>query len=100
MQVTKKIRDEYETILRSVGESGLYSNVLCAGILHRKHIDAPELMMMDQSDSFFSLYRTTGNENYFVIGRVLRRVAHRLYRESMKLKPITPRSNRFLNIVK
>jgi hypothetical protein len=97
--VTKRIREEYETLLRNVGESRFYSHVLSTGQQACKQFEHAEIMMLDQSDAFFSLYRTTGNCNFFIIGKILRRVAHKLYRY-LREKSSTPVNRRFLNIVK
>jgi hypothetical protein len=100
MRVTKRIRDEYETLLRDVGEARFFNHVLKNGVLARRHFEYPENMMLDQSEAFFALFRTSGNQNYFTIGRILRRAAHRLYRDSRKRNPEYPENARFLFSVK
>jgi hypothetical protein len=100
MRVTKRIREEYETLLKDVGEARFYSHVFGNGVLARRHFERPENMMLDQSDAFFALFRTTGNRNYFTIGRILRRAAHKLYRDSRRHKPNYPESKCFMDIVK
>lgn len=99
MRVTKRIREEYETLLKDVGEERFFKHILRTGVLARKHLEHPEEMMMDQSDAFFALFRTTGNRNYFTIGRVLRRAAHRVYRDSKNKNKERKINNRFLDIV-
>lgn len=99
MRVTKRIREEYETLLKDVGEEKFFKHILKTGVLARKHLEHPEEMMMDQSDAFFALFRTTGNRNYFIIGKILRRVAHHVYRESKKKSNERKINNRFLDIV-
>lgn len=100
MKVTKRIREEYEKLLSDVGEARFYSHVFGTGILARRHFDYPENMMLDQSEAFFALFRTTGNYNYFVIGRVLRRAAHKLYRDSRRKNQNYPANKRFLDVVR
>ena len=100
MRVTKRIRDEYEALLKDVGESRFYSHVLGTGVLSRRHFEHPENMLLDQSEAFFILFRSTGNRNYFRIGRILRRAAHKLYLQSRKTDYFYPLNRRFLNIVR
>lgn len=100
MRVTKRIREEYETLLRDVGEARFYNHVFGTGVLARRHFEHPENMMLDQSEAFFALFRTSGNRNYFVIGRILRRAAHRLYRDGMRRNPEYPVNKRFLDVVR
>ncbi len=100
MRVTKRIRDEYEMLLKDAGEMKFFKHILSTGILARRHFDYPEIMMLDQSDAFFVLFRTTGNHNYFTIGKLLRRVAHKLYRDNKSKNVEYPVNKRFLNSVK
>jgi hypothetical protein len=100
MRVTKRIREEYETLLKDVGEARFYSHVFGTGVLALRHFEHPENMMLDQSEAFFVLFRTTGNRNYFTIGRILRRAAHRLYRDGKRKNPEYPTNARFLASVK
>lgn len=98
-KVTKRIRDEYEALLKQIGEDGFYKHITTRAILVRKHYEFPENMMLEQSDGFFALFRTTGNENYFVIGKILRRTAHKLYREARK-DPNYPINKKFIDLIK
>jgi hypothetical protein len=100
MRITNRIRDEYEALFKNVGEGKFYGHVLGSGALARNHLEYPEIAMIDQSDGFFALYRATGNIIYFNIGRVLRRAAHKLYREGRKKNPNYPVNKRFITIVK
>ena len=99
MRVTKRIRDDYEALLKDVGEAKFFSHVVVTGVLSRSHFEFPENMMLDQSEAFFILFRTTGNQNYFIIGRLLRRAAHKIYRDSRKRSFEYPINKRFLDIV-
>lgn len=100
MRVTKRIRDEYETLLKDAGEAKFFSHVFKSGVSARRHFDHPENMMLDQAEAFFALFRTTGNRNYFTIGKLLRRAAHKLYRDSKKNVQNYPSNKRFLDSVK
>lgn len=100
MRVTKRIRDEYETLLKDAGEAKFFSHVFKSGVSARRHFDHHENMMLDQAEAFFALFRTTGNRNYFTIGKLLRRAAHKLYRDSKKKVPNYPANKKFLDIVR
>jgi hypothetical protein len=100
MRVSVRIREEYETLLKDVGERRFYSHVIGTGVLARRHFEYPENMILDQSDAFFALYRSTGNRNFFNIGRILRRAAHKLYLQGCKKDPNYPVNARFLRIVR
>lgn len=100
MRITGRIRQDYETLLKNVGEVKFYRQVLGSGVIAAHETDHPEIMMLDQAEDFFSLYRQTGNDNYFTIGKILRRASHRLYREFHRKVDDFPRNARFLNIVK
>ena len=100
MRVTKRIQEEYEKLLRDVGEGGFYDHILGTAVLARKHYDHPENTMMEQGEAFFCLFRTTGNENFFTIGKILRRAAHKLYRDSRNKDADYPANKRFLDIIK
>jgi hypothetical protein len=99
MRVTKRIREEYEALLKDVGEAKFFSHVVVTGVLARTHFEYPENMMLDQAEAFFILYRTTGNRSYFTIGRLLRRAAHKIYRDSKRKNPDYPVNKRFLDSV-
>jgi hypothetical protein len=100
MAVNQRIRDEYENLLKSVGEVRFFDHMFTTGISARKHFNHSENVMLEQSESFFSVFRSTGNENYFIIGRILRKVAHKLYRDNKKINKNYPTNRQFLQIVK
>ena len=100
MKITKRVRDEYEALLKNVGEVELYTHFVKSGNLASDQFEFPENMILDQSEAFFALFRSTGNNNYFVIGKILRRSAHTLYREAKRKNPDYPANQRFLASVK
>src|SRR5690606_42116037 len=93
------MRGEDDTLLYDVGAEYFFKHILRPGVLARKHLEYPEEMMLDQSEAFFALFRTTGNRNYFVIGRILRRAAPCIYRESKRKNKNYKNNKRFLDIV-
>lgn len=100
----KKLSEEtcnsYIDILKKHGEEGLYRRAIGAGFLRLTKTDSPDLEILDYSDAFFALYRRTGEEDYFSIGKVLRRSAHAVYRELMRQnKDKKPNYQRFLNVI-
>ena len=100
VRVTKKVREDYERLLKNQGEDKLYRIVLGRGFNDKTQFDYPELVLLDRADAFFSLYRSTGNEDYFTIGKILRRAAHKLYRELHRINKNHPINARFLNMLK
>lgn len=87
--------DTYELKLLAKGDEGFYKYVLGTAFNSRVDHQNPHVKLLSISESFFSLFRQTGNENYFTIGRIMRRAAHRLHR----LLGDTPADKRFLHIV-
>ena len=101
MRITGRIKQDYETLLTSTGEGRFYKHVLGSAVIAKYESGHPEIVMLDQAEDFFALYRRTGNENYFTIGRLLRRASHRLYREfNREDDKDFPVNRRFLNVVK
>jgi hypothetical protein len=99
MRIVQKIKNEYEKLLISKGEEYFYKYAIGCGFMDRSKNDQSEILMLDKADAFFVLFRQTGNNNYFIIGKVLRRAAHRLYRDRLRSN-IDAVNVRFLNIVK
>jgi hypothetical protein len=99
-KVTKRIQEEYETLLRDVGEDRFFNHVFGEGVLARRHYEYPEITMLEQSEAFFALFRTTGDANYFTIGKLLRKASHRLYRDGKRKTPGYPVNKKFLDSIK
>lgn len=100
----KKITDSqvktYISLLEERGEAGLYKFIVGNGIVQfASGSKNPDVDLLEISDCFFSLYRSSGEYNYFVVGKILRRGAHTIYRKLLKSKN-RPVNNKFLNIVK
>lgn len=86
--------------LSKSGEEGLYKYL--KSIAFSKNLEHPELEIefIDTSDDFFSLYRSTGEEDYFIIGKILRRVGHAVYRYGFKTDPKKKiNKKKFLNLI-
>ncbi len=98
-KLKKEISDRYLEILKNKGEDGLYRHIIGTGVMRSVRVPNPEVEILDMSDSFFSLFRSTGIDDYFIIGKILRRAAHKLYRQFLRINKEKPRSGRFLNVV-
>lgn len=61
--------------------------------------DADE-QMLDVSKYFFSLYRRSGDERYFDLGKIYRRVAHTLHRKLLKLDNNKKSNDKFIRMVR
>lgn len=99
MRLAEKLKTEYENLLISKGEEYFYRYAVGSGFMDRVNYSNTEILMLDKSEAFFTLFRQTGHENYFTIGKILRRAAHRLYRNRVKLGE-SERNGKFLNRVK
>ncbi|HVI40804.1 MAG TPA: hypothetical protein VM577_09100 [Anaerovoracaceae bacterium] len=99
-KLSEETCNDYIEMLNKHGEEGLYRRAIGAGFLRLTKTDSPDLEILDYSDAFFALYRRTGEDVYFTIGKVLRRAAHAVYRELMRQnKSKKPNYQRFLNVV-
>jgi hypothetical protein len=56
------------------------------------------LELLDHSEQLIILYRREGDENCLEAAKICRRAAHKIYRVMLK-KNLTPRNNKFLNLV-
>ena len=99
LKVKQDISDRYASILKAKGEDGLYRHVIGTGIMRSIKVQHPDIEVLNMSEAFFTLFRRTGDETYFIIGKVLRRAAHALYRQFLRLNKDKPKNDRFLNIV-
>lgn len=99
MRLAEKLKSDYENLLIRKGEEYFYRYAVGSGFMDRVDYQYPEMLMLEKAEAFFSLFRQSGNENYFTIGRILRRAAHRLYRNRIRSGELEFNS-RFLNIVK
>lgn len=85
----------YLELLNKYGESGLFKRVIGAGVIRftdNKHV---ELELLDMSESFFAAFRRIGDDKLFVIGKILRRAAHVLYRKLQN-----EANSRFLTLIR
>ena len=100
MRVTKREQANMESLLKERGEEGLFRHAIGHCVLNRIDYIFPEILLLDRADAFFSLARSTDNENFFLIGKILRKAAHKLYRTNHKSIKDHPTNMRFLNRVK
>jgi hypothetical protein len=98
--IKKEIVTNYTKLLKTKGEDGLYRYMVGSGIVRATEIKSPETELLDLSDSFFCLYRASGKEEHFIIGKILRRAAHKLYRQFLKINKDKQVNAKFLNMVK
>lgn len=100
VNIPNKLKKEYEDILKRKGENYLYRQLLGSSYLDKDKYENLEILLLDRSDGFFSLFRQTGNDNFFVIGKILRRVAHKLYYFCLKNGEKVCSNSRFLIRIK
>lgn len=99
MNRNEKIIEFYEKSFKSLGAIKFYNKILGDGVLERNNCDYPEIELLNRAEDFFSLARRTGNDNYFCIGKILRKAAHRLYRDGQRRNSEYPVNTRFLRII-
>jgi hypothetical protein len=87
------------TQLQKYGEDGLVQKIYEDCIATPDELVGVENNLLDFSLSFFSMFRSKGEEEYFKLGCVLRRAAHMIYRFNLKYHKI-PSNERFLNLIK
>jgi hypothetical protein len=97
----EEISKTFLELLTKNGEQGLYEYLRDTSYARFDSQPGLELEFIDTAEEFFSLYRVTGDENYFIIAKILRRVGHAVYRFSLK-KDSQKKINKkkFLNLVK
>lgn len=104
MSISDNLAEEYLNIYNNRGGEKLYRYVIGKGIILSSEIAYPELILLDQSETFFILYRKTGDVRNFEIAAILRRAAHKIYREFSRMYKKNdldyPINDRFLNIVR
>jgi len=101
MLIKKIVADKYLKLLRSKGEEGLYKSAVGNGIILSVRLKNPDVELLNMADGFFALYRRGGknSEDYFLIGKALRRAAHALYRQFLRMDKNKAVNRRFLNMV-
>ena len=99
-KIPERVKERHLQMLKQVGEDGLYKEAIAACLFNidkRKH---PEIDALDLSEAFLSLYRRTGDSEYLVIHRVLRKAAHKVYWELSKQSDFKRYySERFITLV-
>lgn len=96
-EISKTLLD----VLSLNGEDGLHDYLCRAADKILAVEEFPEADLIELSDKFFSLYRSTGEENFFTLGKVLRKSAHTVYRKSFKFYPNKKiNTKKFLNLIK
>lgn len=98
--LSKKIADTYLKLFKSKGEQGFYKYIIAAGISRRVLVDNPEVEILDLSDDFLTLFRRTGEHDYFIMSKILRKAAHKLYRQFLQINKNKPTNYRFLQAIK
>jgi hypothetical protein len=100
MSINTNIRDEYLTEFQRIGSEKFFESVLLSASKNIKdYSKSTEIIVLDQAESFFALYRKTGNDSYNEIAKILRRVAHKIYRAKRKINKEMPMNRRFLEII-
>lgn len=98
-KLTQQQQKEFLKLLRSNKEVGVYQKAVGKAIFDSPIQANQDVILMDLSDSFFAVFRQTGEEEYFLIGKALRRAAHTVYRELRRQNKTKPVNKRFLYMI-
>jgi hypothetical protein len=80
-KISQKVKNTHVNMLNKFGEQGLYERLVGAGMTQAAKIKHPEITVLNLSDSFYALYRSTGDQNYAIISKALRKAAHTIHRQ-------------------
>ncbi|KKN61006.1 hypothetical protein LCGC14_0526310 [marine sediment metagenome] len=97
-KISDKVKDTHLKILKRVGEDGLCRQAIAACLFNQTKRKSPELEALDLSEAFLALYRRTGDDEFLIICRALRRAAHKVHWELAKKKKRKTNSLRFLTL--
>ena len=100
MHINQNVAEHYVDILYEKGKQGLYYHCMATGIMRSMSTKNPDAEMLNISDGFLDLFRKKDNPDYLVIHNVLRKAAHNLYRQFLKVDENKTINKRFLNVVK
>jgi len=99
LKLKSDIADRYVALLKNKGEDGLYRHIIGTGVMRSVKVANPEIELLDMAEAFFTKFRREGIDEYFVIGKILRRAAHKLYRQFLHINKEKQVNKRFLNVV-
>jgi len=100
MTISATVQEEYLKEFKRIGTEKFFESVLLSASKSIKdYSKSTELIILDQAESFFALYRKTGNDSYSEIAKILRRVAHKVYRAKRKINKEMPTNRKFLEMI-
>lgn len=99
-QVSKKIIEEYVKLYDKKGKESFYKYIVGKAIISIDYNKYPENDLLNHSNYFFSMARSQGDDKYFIIGKILRRSAHKVYRALFAIDKDKPINSKFLNLLK
>lgn len=97
--LSEEVCKKYLLKLKNYGEEGLYRRIVGEAFIKLDKQSNPPQLILDYSNAFFQLFRRTGQEEFFIIGKVLRRAAHVIYRELVRQNKTKVDYKRFLNVI-
>lgn len=101
---TETTVDVFLEQLKKYGDHNLYLKIVEGWLTilpaSAKSTENMENQVLGLSDCFFSMFRRTGIKEHFILGKVFRRAAHTIYRESLKRDgEKVPNFTKFLNLI-
>ena len=97
-KIPDRIVDEYVAILQTYGYEGFCNHIITCGLL--RETSFLDIYYLDQSEAIFHLFRETQNENYLAVSKGLRRAAHKLHRQYLRINTDYPKNKRFLKLIR
>jgi len=95
-QISKKQRETHLRMFHKLGPDRFYHKVIGAGMIHSVETPDPEVAMLNTAEGFLYLFRRTGNEEFLLISKILRRAAHVVYRQLMRQNKEKKPNRRFI----
>ncbi len=98
------LKKEFLSKYLSLGRDKFYKSLLFYAIKkilssqQQEDAISANLELLEYYDQFIILYRRDGDQNYLEVAKLLRKAAHKIYRIMLK-KNLTPRNDKFLNLV-
>lgn len=98
--ISNKVKTTYLHTLRKQGEEAVYRRAIGSCFVRLEDTNHPEIDLLDLSEAFLILYRRSGDIDYFTLSKAIRRAAHTVYRELLRMGHNDEINARFLNMVR
>ncbi len=97
--ITPKSAQGYIELLKNKGNENFYRHIIAEGIKRTLHSNNVDVEVLELSKQFFALNRRIPTDDYFMIGKILRRAAHTLYRNFNRVDKKRQINSEFIQLV-